>query len=116
MKTDVLKGTGMVFDIQRGSLHDGPGIRTSVFLKGCPLRCKWCHNPESWKAAPELLLHEARCIRCGKCIAACPQQAISFDKEYPATNPETCRNCGACISVCCSQAREMAGRYIRMDE
>jgi len=99
---------GFVFDIQRFSIHDGPGIRTTVFLKGCPLRCPWCHNPEGQESFPELLLAPALCIRCGTCVEACPNQAAAAAAEAP-TNGANCTRCGACVEACASGARRMAG-------
>ncbi len=71
---------GLIFNVQRFSVHDGPGLRTTVFFKGCPLRCEWCHNPESQAAAPEVMWSEGRCIRCGACREACPTGAIAGER------------------------------------
>ncbi len=101
--------TGLIFNIQKYSLHDGPGIRTTVFLKGCPLRCGWCHNPESRSAEPEISWSEARCIRCGECWEVCPQAAA----QRPATaaiDRQQCTRCGQCVAVCVTGARELVGR------
>ena len=99
--------TGLVLDVQRYSLHDGPGIRTTVFLKGCPLRCLWCHNPESMNAAPELFVFGSRCIGCGACQKACPL-GIARPGEVP--DPRLCLACGSCSAVCPARAREVIGR------
>jgi pyruvate formate lyase activating enzyme len=102
--------TGVVFDIKRYSIHDGPGIRTTVFLKGCPLACQWCHNPESQAPGREQIFRESRCIRCGACVAACPEGAIAWDGDGPRTSGEKCSLCGACVIACTSEAREIVGR------
>ncbi len=101
---------GIVFDIKKFSIHDGPGIRTTVFFKGCPLSCWWCHNPESQTLEPERVYWENRCIRCGACQEVCEQEAISFEGDYPLTDGERCTLCGSCVQVCYAQAREIVGR------
>ncbi len=92
---------GVVFNIQRFSVHDGPGVRTTVFLKGCPLRCAWCHNPESQAAKPQLMVAENRCIRCGACEATCPAGA--------ASGLGRCEACGRCAEACPTGARTLTG-------
>ncbi len=91
---------GLVFDIRRYSTQDGPGIRTTVFFKGCPLRCQWCHNPESQSFAAELMRQPELCISCGRCLTVCP---VSLGET------DTCQQCGACAEICPAQGRVMAG-------
>ncbi|MEA9390225.1 glycyl-radical enzyme activating protein [Acerihabitans sp. TG2] len=100
---------GVLFNIQRYSLHDGPGIRTIPFFKGCPLACKWCSNPESQRPEPELIYKKNECIHCGKCVEICPQHALSVNNPY-FIDRERCIGCGKCISVCPTQALEMKGK------
>jgi len=100
---------GVLFNIQRYSLHDGPGIRTIPFFKGCPLSCKWCSNPESQRPTPELIFKKSDCIRCGKCIEACKQQALSVSNAF-FIDRERCIQCGKCTQVCPTQALEMKGK------
>lgn len=94
----MIKGT--VFDIQRFSIHDGPGIRTTVFLKGCPLNCIWCHNPESKSARPELMLHGSKCVGCGECVKACSLGLHSFEGGEHLIEREKCIGCGKCEADC----------------
>ncbi len=93
--------SGLVFDIQRFVLHDGPGVRSLVFLKGCSLKCLWCDNPESIEPHPEIGLMRFRCNKCGKCFTACPEDAILLDSEgMPRLARDKCTNCGQCVKVC----------------
>jgi pyruvate formate lyase activating enzyme len=108
--------TGHVFRIERFAVHDGPGIRTTVFLKGCPLRCWWCHSPESQSALPELMFRPERCIRCFKCIDACQLSAIAQIASVPVIEEAVCRRCGGCAEVCATGARTQAGRLMRADD
>ncbi len=108
--------SGVVFDVRRYSVHDGPGIRTTVFLKGCPLNCWWCHNPESQRFAPQVVFRENRCTRCGICQDACTQNAIIWQGDMLVTETEYCTECGDCAAVCPSQARELAGKRFGADE
>lgn len=108
--------TGRIFDIMKYSIHDGPGIRTTVFFKGCPLRCWWCHNPESQSTAPELMLWPDRCIACGECLQVCAHGAVSQVGGAIVTNPDRCQDCLTCVGVCYSGARSAAGRTASVDE
>jgi pyruvate formate lyase activating enzyme len=128
--------SGLVFNIQRYSIHDGPGIRTTVFLKGCPLDCWWCHNPESQSPEPKVVVVEGRCMLCGECRAACPQEKgvrnlfpendetaqkshISekrFLTPFLAEPPLRCTRCGACVEACPTGARQMVGRRMTAAE
>lgn len=108
--------TGMVFDIKRFSSDDGPGIRTTVFLKGCPLSCAWCHSPESISAGPQLLFHESRCMGCGLCVQTCPEGAQGATPEGRSIDRSRCRDCGACAGVCPTGALAMCGRQMTAGE
>jgi pyruvate formate lyase activating enzyme len=107
---------GLVFDIQKYAIHDGPGIRTLVFLKGCPLRCIWCQNPESQLMQPELMFNNEKCSGCGQCIPVCPEGAIEMSQGQSRTNRELCNGCGKCVEVCPNEARILVGKYISVDE
>lgn len=108
--------SGWIFNTQRFSVHDGPGIRTTVFLKGCPLACVWCHNPEGIASGPELALSPKRCIACGECVAVCPE-GLPVPGASPQPGSEgSCLVCGACAETCPSQARQVAGRRASVDE
>jgi len=102
-------GIGLLFDVKRFALHDGPGIRTTVFLKGCPLSCVWCHNPESQVACPELMHWQERCVGCGACIGACPIGALSLAGERAEVDRDRCTACAECVTACSEGALEVAG-------
>ncbi len=102
--------TGTVFRIERFSIHDGPGIRTTVFLKGCLLRCSWCHSPESQSTKPEFMPAPGRCIACGACVAACPEHGIPAPGA--AAPREVCRLCGTCVDACPTGARMLVGEQM----
>lgn len=104
--------TGKIFDIKRYAIHDGPGIRTTVFLKGCPLSCWWCHNPEGLWQAPKTAYELKRCIGCGTCIEDCPEAAISRTPVGMATDRHRCKGCGVCADLCPAGARELTERKI----
>ena len=107
--------TGVVFNIQRFSIHDGPGIRTTVFFKGCPLRCFWCHNPEGIRPEPELQLFLDRCISCGECFKACPEGAHELQGGVRVFHRDRCVACGRCVDTCYAAALEMTGRRMNVD-
>jgi pyruvate formate lyase activating enzyme len=108
--------TGIIFNIQRYSIHDGPGIRTTVFLKGCPLNCWWCQNPESQLSGQEMIFWGDRCISCGACSTICPSNAIQIKNGIPVTEKEKCILCGKCIEKCPALAREMIGEKLTVEE
>ncbi len=108
--------TGLIFDVKKFSIHDGPGIRTTLFFKGCPLHCLWCHNPESQADQPELMFRANRCIGCGACVPACPQNAITLVGGVSVTERALCVACGTCAEVCYTEAREIVGREVSVEE
>jgi pyruvate formate lyase activating enzyme len=105
-------GVGLLFDIRRYSVNDGPGIRTTVFFKGCPLSCWWCHNPEGRSQKPNLILFKDRCLSCGDCLGVCPHGAIIHDDGAIRTLPSVCRACGTCVEACPGDARQLAGHWM----
>lgn len=102
---------GLVFDIRRYSVHDGPGIRTTVFLKGCPLSCLWCHNPESQGRAPVLIYDVHRCIQCAACVDACPHGALALTDVGIRRDSSLCQDEFACVAACPAEARRVVGRW-----
>lgn len=107
---------GTVINIQKYSVHDGPGIRTTVFLKGCPLRCWWCHNPESQNSKHEIMFFQERCSSCRVCVKRCPKNAIEIKSGYPVINEDKCILCGKCTDFCPNNAREYVGKDMTVQE
>lgn len=107
-----MKNKAVVTNIQKFSVHDGPGIRSIIFFKGCPLKCQWCANPENIDPKPQLMVHKSKCIRCGRCIDSCPRGAIVAGDETIHLLRDRCQNCGKCVRVCTSQARVLKGELL----
>lgn len=107
--------TGIVFDIQKFCLNDGPGIRTTVFLKGCPLKCVWCHNPESQAKSFELMFRKDKCLFCGKCVSSCKRKCHGFENGEHVFQREKCVGCFSCVTVGCD-ALKRVGREVTLDE
>ena len=119
--------SGFYFNIQRYCLHDGPGIRSTVFLKGCPLKCIWCHNPESQKRGMELMFYEFKCKLCGKCLGICPNRTVEAadnvsPEEITSENAKlkvdrvNCQKCGKCVDVCLYDANSICGKMISAED
>ena len=109
------KETALIFDIQRFCVYDGPGIRSTVFFKGCNMRCAWCHNPESFSQKPELLFHREKCTACGAC-AVCPQGAHQVGEGVHRFAREACAACGRCVPLCPNGALELSGREMTVEQ
>lgn len=107
--------SGLVFDIRKYSVHDGPGIRTAVFFKGCPLHCLWCHNPEGISFSPEILHRAERCLACGACARACPL-GLDPRAEAESTRCGACPSFGACAAACPAEALQLVGRRLSVEE
>jgi pyruvate formate lyase activating enzyme len=105
-----------IFNIQHYSIHDGPGIRTSVFLKGCFLRCIWCQNPESQAVKPELFYFKEKCTGCGRCVEICPERAIQIENLKSSTDRKKCKGCGRCVLTCPGEARSLVGKEMGVQE
>lgn len=105
-----------ITNIQKFSIHDGDGIRTSVFFKGCPLRCEWCHNPETQEYGREMQFDSEKCIGCGACVKACPSHALSMKDEKPVLDKTLCKLCGKCENFCPAGLREIIGREYTVKE
>ncbi len=108
--------SGILFDFKKFSIHDGPGIRTTAFLKGCPLHCAWCHNPESISPKIELHYWPERCILCGECVEHCPEDALSLSDHTLQKDPARCTRCGTCAARCPAEAWQQIGREMSVDE
>ena len=111
------KSTGVIFDVQRFSIHDGPGIRTLIFMKGCPLRCRWCSNPEGLEGRVDIFSEPQKCIGCGNCVTACRLGAVQLDSQRGfRIDRERCLRCGACAEACPSGSKTVVGRRITVEE
>lgn len=108
--------TGNIFNIQRFSLFDGPGVRTVVFLKGCPLRCIWCHNPEGLHTSSQIMYTAKKCIGCGECVKVCKNKAHKLSDGFHGYNRQLCTVCGECTEVCCSEALSLVGKRMNVDD
>jgi len=107
---------GLIFNIQRFSLHDGPGIRTTIFLKGCPLNCLWCHNPEGINHSKEILYKSFSCILCGTCVTSCPRNVLHLDEDQILIERDQCNLCGICAEICQTNSLKLCGIEISVED
>lgn len=112
----MVETSGTIFDIKRFAVHDGPGIRTTVFFKGCPLRCLWCHNPESIKIQRQIVFYPNKCIGCGECFKRCPNHAVEATPEGRKYYRDKCALCGTCVEYCYAEATVMQGKKATVQE
>jgi|YelNatPaOPRAMG01_1025707.scaffolds.fasta_scaffold15071_2 pyruvate formate lyase activating enzyme len=110
------KHEGIIFDIMRYAIHDGPGVRTTIFMKGCPLQCWWCHNPEGISSTNDLAYFDYKCIGCKTCVNVCPTKAITFNRDKHFIDRNTCTKCGVCADTCPTGALKIIGRKISLED
>ncbi|MGB9820766.1 MAG: glycyl-radical enzyme activating protein [Pseudothermotoga sp.] len=108
--------SGLIFNIQRFAIHDGPGIRTTIFMKGCPLSCWWCHNPEGICPSIELMWTRYKCIHCQSCVDICPNRALSFDEDRLMLDRTRCTSCGKCAQICPTTALKVVGKWVEEED
>ena len=108
--------SGLIFDVKKYAINDGPGIRVTIFFKGCPLHCAWCHNPESISSRVQKMYNRDKCIGCNSCVEVCPETACKLTSDGIVTDPERCTSCGKCADICPTKATEMSGRVATVDE
>ena len=108
--------SGLIFNIQRFAIHDGPGIRTTIFMKGCPLSCWWCHNPEGICPSVELMWTRYKCIHCQSCVDICPNRALSFDEDRLMLDRTRCTFCGKCAQICPTTALKVVGKWVEEED